>query len=607
MQAELAKARGGKSKAVIYRDTIKGSVRQSQLSRDTSHKSDSLLLLARDSAEALVDTIVGGAEKAHLDSMLAELPEYSGGDHPHFEYPLNIMTEPYRTAVPFDTAVVSSMNPISRESLPYFDEHPLPLPLVETRSTEGFIQAGGGTIAQPQLSAGYSHTFERNWGVDLNAEFLRNGGEIPLRDRWALSSTVSGALSADPAPDRNSQLSFHGSTSGKIVSMFVDTGSSVTKVEHTLALHSVSSDFAGSLSKLITYDLAAGANFFNDNFNSTLSEPDGWLRLSGETRFGHSDFGLIGSAELSSAGSEGIQGTLAQKFSTVAPTAGTVMARLSDVGASGIIWTAGLSIIAGSDITGAQPIRILPAATIRLFLNPQWELGGSFLPRSELLSNAMLNAINPFFSLNSAGIDLQKDSGASASQLWQQSAFDPRRVAMDKFALRGYTSYTLSADDEIRAEVEFVDRNNDVIFYEHRLDTAHSSFYALGGETRRLTVSGGGNLLLFTKDIASFNVRYSSMTAVGVDRSVPFEPILKTHLGYRFQNLSESFFPSVEFDFLARKDRSISSLNFAAELVLGSRSAILLRVENALGAASDYWTGYEELPRSIWAAIRYRF
>ena len=606
MQAELAKARGSKSKAVTYRDTIKGSVRQSLLSRDTSHRSDSLLTLARDSAEAEIDTIVGGAEKAHLDSMLAELPEYTGGDHPHFEYPLNIMTEPYRIAVPFDSTVLASMNPISRESLPYFDEHPLPLPLRETRASEGFIQAGIGTPSLPMLSAGYSRTFHRNWGLDLGGDYLRNFGDIPLRSHWRLSGSLAGSLSDDPAPDQNNLLSFRASTSGKIVRLVADTASSVSTLEHTLALHSLSAGFAGSFSSKTNYDLAAGANFFNDNLNA-LSEPDAWIRLNGQTQFAHSDFGVIGSIDYNGAGSGGIQGALTQKFTSTAPSAGTFSARISDAGASGITWTGGVSVLSGDDISGSHSIRLLPAATIRLFLNPQWELGGSFLPRAELIDYAMLSAINPFYSAETAALDLQKDSNASATGQWQQSAYDPRRSAMDKIALRGYTSYTLSADDEIHADVELVDRDNDVIFYEHKLDSTHSSFYTLSAETRRLTISAGGNLLFFLKDVATFNLRYSSMTAIGTDNGVPFEPMLKMHLAYRFQNISESFFPSVEFDVLARKDRAISSINFAAEFELGSRSAILLRIENVLGSPSDYWTGYEELPRSVWAAVRFRF
>ncbi len=607
MQAELAKARGGKSKAVVYRDTIRGSLRQSQLSRDTSRMSDSLLEITRDSAEALVDTIVGGLEKAHLDSLLAELPEYSAGDHPHFEYPLNIMTEAYRSAVPFDSSILTLMNPISRESLPYFDEHPIPLPLIETGSSEGYIQAGVGAPTLPLLAAGYSHTFNRNWGMDLNGNYLRNSGNIPLRSAWNLTGAASGSLAEDPAPDRNNLLALRASTTGKIVSLFADTSGKVSKIEHTLLLHSFSSTFAGAFSKNTSYDLSAGVNFFNDNLTAELSEPAGWIHAAGEMRFEHSDFGLIGSADYVSAGNEGVQGTLKQKFTSVTPSAETISLRLSDVGASGITWTGGIGILSGSDIEGSRGLRILPAATVRLFLNPQWEFGGSFLPRAELISNALLSTVNPFFSPGVAGIGLQKDSSASTSLSWQLSAFDPRRVALDKIALRGYTSYTLSADDQVHADVEFVDRDNDVIFYEHKLDSVHGSFYALSGETRRLTISAGGNFLFFLKDIATFSMRYSSMTEVGTDRGVPFEPGLKVHLGYRFQGLSESFFPSVEFDYLARKDRSISSLNFASQFQLGSRSAILLRVENVLGSPSDFWTGYEELPRTLWAAFRYRF
>ncbi len=606
MQAELAKMRGSKSKAVIYRDTIKGSVRQSLLSRDTSHRSDSLLMLTRDSAEAQVDTIVGGAEKAHLDSMLAELPEYTGGDHPHFEYPLSIMTEPYRIAVPFDSSVLSSMNPISRESLPYFDEHPLPLPLRESRASEGFAEFGAGTPSLPMLSAGYSHTFHRNWGLNLTGDYLRNFGDIPLRAHWQLSGSFAGSLSDDPAPDRNDLLSFHASTSGKIIRLFADTSSSISTLEHTLALHSLSAQFAGSLSSKTTYDLAAGAHFFNDDLKA-LSEADAWIRLAGQTQFAHSDFGVIGSIDYNSAGSGVTQSALKQQFSNIAPSAATLSARISDAGASGITWTGGVSLLSGNDISGSHGIRLLPSATVRLFLNPQWELGGSFLPRAELIDYAILSAINPFYSATTASIDLEKDSNASTSIPWQQSAFDSRRAAMDKIALRGYTSYTLSADDEVHADVELVDRDNDVIFYEHKLDSTHSSFYTLSSETRRLTISAGGNLLFFLKDVATFNLRYSSMTAIGTDNGVPFEPLLKMHLAYRFQNLSESFFPSVEFDILARKDRSISSINFVAEYELGSRSAILLRVDNVLGSPSDYWTGYEELPRSVWAALRFRF
>src|SRR5437764_614754 len=112
MLAELRRSQ--KSRALVYRDTIRGS----DLTRQ--HFNDSIALEFGDSAIAMFDTAVSLSHKEWLDSELVEIPELSRfGARVHFNYPASIMTETDLTPVPFDSSLVPGMNPVIRENLPF--------------------------------------------------------------------------------------------------------------------------------------------------------------------------------------------------------------------------------------------------------------------------------------------------------------------------------------------------------------------------------------------------------------------------------------------------------------------------------------------------------
>ena len=608
MQAELAKDRGTAAKKIVYRDTVKGSQLQSALSRDTSMGSDSLFQLAHDSAEAVIDSTVSEPHKAHLDSMILELPEFTGTlDRPHFDYPLSIMTEPYRTLVEFDSTIVGKMNPITRERLPYFDQHPIPLPLEMRSPRSGWIEVGAGVPKFPSLAGGYSAQLSNRWSTDLEANFLHNGSANPVSLLWALRASATGALVQDPSPDLNSTIALHFATTGRQVSLWRDTLSSPFQSDYLLLQHTFGAEINGGLGDKSGYHADLGASFLSDNSTQSLSQDHEWLGLSGNVGFGRSDFGVVGSFQLDHVGAESTPLRSGTPIAASGLVAQSFALRLTNHGTSGIDWSAGLTLFSGSDIEAASTIRLLPSATISMQINPRWTIGAAFLPQAQLLDHAALSAINPFWSPLAANEGLRTDSVASVQPLWRYSATDPRRVALDVINLHGFTSYTLTADDEIRADVELVDRDRDVIFYEHSLDSSHSSFYTMSGETRRFSASVTANLLLFTKDILTASFRYSSATVVGSDAGVPFEPSLRIHAEYRLRSLLENVVPAIQFDHVARSARSVSLVGLSGTVELSAKSAILVRLENLLGGASDYWSGYQEMPRSVWAAFRYSF
>ena len=608
MRIELALEAARTHKTIVFRDTMKSAQLQSRLVRDTAKTADSLLATVRDSALATVDSLVAEPTKAHLDSGIAELPEFSrASSAPHFEYPLSIMTETYRVPVPFDTTILAGMNPISRENLPYFDEHPMPIALKSEGLSEGHIVAGAGTVHLPYLEVGYSKTLDDRWSLDANGTLFNNIGSTPLHTFWNALATLRADLGADPSPDNSTSLSFSLVTTGKNLSLYQDSSGSVSQSNHTVSLTALSTSLFGQWTAHSTYDLSVGLKLLGDNLANSASETSEWFGANTAFRFDNSGFGMKGHLSIDHAGSS--QVTLPTSYTT--PSAADLLAmnasaQLTDATSSGIQWSVGLNLFGGSDIGGSSGLKILPSGSVEVLLTPDLKIGGSFDPGAHAENIAALVQTSPFFTSEAAMQALVKDSGSTSNRNWRTAATDPRRVATDKFLLTGFVSYALSADDEAHAEVQIADRSNDVVFYQHMIDSGKYAFYALPEETRRLTITAGSNLLLFASDILSLNFRYSDMTTAD-GSTVPFEPVLSAHAGYSFNSFSTVLKPGIDFQYLALKARSFAFFNAHLDIHFSPQFAILLRGENLFGGSSDYWTGYSEVPQSFWVSASLKF
>jgi hypothetical protein len=168
-------------------------------------------------------------------------------------------------------------------------------------------------------------------------------------------------------------------------------------------------------------------------------------------------------------------------------------------------------------------------------------------------------------------------------------------------------NYMLSPEDELRMEARFVTRDREPVFEEIRLSDSSNVFVVHPKDTRRMSFLFSGNFLLFTRDVLTGSVQFTSATISGEDRAIPFEPTFRLLAAYHFNSISTAIEPSLEFQSISRSSRTINLVNVEARIPLMTNLSLQLRGENLLGSSSDFWTGYEETPRSFWASARYAF
>lgn len=600
MQAELKQQRAKIVKTVVFRDTVKGASRAREFMDDTTKPEG---YVPPDSALATVDSGVSLTHKEWLDSQVVELPEISHfGTKIHFSYPLDIMTETLREPVPFDTSLVALMNPVTKENLPYFDQSPIPLPLTPGKSFEAFAEAGGGSTSLPHLRIGGGVTTSERFGIDLLAEFDKGAGDYPVNLFYNINPRATLMIGNGDigTPFHNSILSLDLGLNGKETDLYLGSDSATT---HTLSNLGVGVRFFGDQTEKVHYDASVKYNSFNDNYNGSLTESTvgADLAVTHHVIDWAVDIDLAARYEQSSDLSLRVPSFLQTDNSK--PTSISAQHYSLAVGQKNqpnFDWLLGASFQAASDGSGNRT-SVLPFARIRVPLNPRWEIGAAFEPQIALMNASKLAAINPFFATNYS-LALQ-DTQAS----FITSTLDPRRAAIEKANVVAFMNYQLWADDEIRTSIRFIEREMEPVFFERKQSDGTSGFYIEPKTVRRLIATAGANFLLFTRDVVSATFEYHSATISGEDIAVPFEPTLSLSTTYHFNSLASWLKPRVEFNTLSRKDHSVSFLNAEVYSELTPKIAILVRLENLLGSPSDFWTSYNERPRSVLGTLRYRF
>ena len=589
--AELRRSQKGR--ALVFRDTVSAE----DIARE--HINDTGNATYTDSTISLIDTSVSLPHKEWLDSELVEIPELARfGTRVHFNYPAAIMTETNLRPVPFDSTLLARMNPVIRENLPFFDQSPIPMPLRTASKSESFLEVGAGNVELPRVSAWLAQSISERTVVNLLGQYrafapsAHDAAQSAIHSYTNLIGTLDAQLGVDPAIDsfQSQDLTIEAGYNAKSVAI-----SNISTSDHALSDFFGSATFAGDASKAFHYDAHFDDHEFGDNYASGTSESTQDILLGTRIDLSSLRLSLQGNYSRASMSTDTSAGA---NFSGSAGIPMSMESAKAIIGSRGVIeWYAGAEYLSGTDADGSNYSTLLPVARVRLPLNARWELGGSFEPQAQLASLRALTETNPFYSPQIVFHYRQVDS----------VAIDARSAVIDKFNLAGFMSYMLSADDEIRFEARFIERNHEPIFDARMTQDSSTIFIVTPENTQRFSLKAAGNFLLFTRDVVTGSAEFISATITGENRAIPLEPNLKIMAEYHFNSIWNNIQPSLAFQSISQPDRTLTFLDATVNAELSRAIGLQIRAENILGGPSDFWPGYSEKPRSIWASVRYSF
>jgi hypothetical protein len=586
--AELRRSQ--KNRTLIYRDTIRGS----DLTRQ--HFNDSLAHEYADSSIAMYDTAVSLPHKEWLDSILVEIPELSRfGSRVHFNYPASIMTETDLAPVPFDSTLLERMNPVIRENLPFFDQSPMPMPLLQSRKTEAFVEAGLGNVYLPMVGGWFAQSLSPRTVLEAQAKYRSlDKSASSIYDYTSILANIKTQLGEDPAVDP-----FHSVGLGLNLGYDAKSVGPITGqrgLAHAISQLHGGVMLQGDASDQFHYEAVFTDREFADNLNSKASESSQDVALGMHYDPYISHFRLIAEAEYAHA---------SLSFDSVrsgsdAIDAQAIKALFGRRKGEAIEWYGGVEYLKGTDATGEAHSLFSPIARIRIPFNPRWEFGASYEPQIRLATLRELLTVNPFYAASALTAAKFRDMSVHA-------AIDSRSATIDKFNIGAFMNYALSTDDALRVEARVITREQEPIFEERILLDSLSVFTVSPKDTRRLEISVSGNFLLFERDVLTGSVEYHSATIAGEDRAIPFEPNLAITAAYHLNSLWESIQPQFEFHSISRPDRTLSFVNVGIDADIMKSLSLHIQSDNILGSPSDFWPGYPECPRSFWATVRYSF
>lgn len=586
LQSELRQLRARQgSRAIIFRDTV----RASQLARAAFNDSTAVFdtsAVFEDRALSVLDSGVSLTHKEWLDSLLVEIPELSRfADRVDFNYPQTIQTEPLKKDVVIPRTDVNQINPIPKENLPYFDQSPIPWTLAQGKSASGYLTAGGGTVHLPFVRGGLAYTLSERLAFDLNGNFQNLGDASALRQHYTINALATAELGLESAlePYKATALELSLNTSGKSTDLRT-TADSLGSHELRNMLFGVR--LTGNVAKPLYYDLSGSYGSFSEERSSTEREgrynsllhvtfdPGTDLRVRGDVSFDGA--GKIGSAP-----------------STSALSASSYRILFGQRGLGNLEWSGGLRLVSANDAAGSRS-QVMPQGFIRIPLNPRWEIGGSYEPQATVASSFVMSSVNPFYSRSiAAAFDTIQDA---------------RRVVLDRLNVGGFMNYMLSADDQIRTEVRYIERNDEPIFAARQIGDSESvAFILTPRNTRRFIVSSSANFLLFKRDVVTAGLEFRSATDRDNEISLPFEPVLRFTGAYSFNSIAPYLRPIAEFHYLSREDHAMAFINVGTEFLFGEKLSANVRLENLFNSQGDFWTGYNERPRAIFGSVTYKF
>ena len=419
----------------------------------------------------------------------------------------------------------------------------------------------------------------------------------PLHSFFDLNATFQAALGTDPAEElyHGTDLKANLNYTSKAIAIAQDSAGNVKNIDHSIGLLDIGTSITGDASDRLHYEASILDREFSDNLGLSESSQDLSIGFHYDPYISH--FRFIGETEYSRAAlALDTNQNLIGSSTSQAIAAEHLDLLIGRRKGEAIEWYAGLTYMGGNGLNNTKYSSLLPIARVRFPLNPRWELGASFEPRVQLASEAMLTQINPFYSPRAALADTSV-----------QRAFDNRSVVMDRINLSAFMNYALSPDDELRLEARFITRQQEPVFEAHTLAGSQKVFSVTPEDTRRFALSAAGNFLLFTRDVLTGFVELRSATITSDGSALPFEPTMKLTAAYHFNSVSDIIYPSVEFCSIRREGLELNLFDLEARIEAFRSFSILVRAENILGSPSDFWAGYPEYPRSVWATARYNF
>lgn len=579
LEREMKLRKGSSTRVMTFSDTLKAKTRIAESIRNTSlQELDSTMV--QDSAIIMIDSAVSLSHKEWLDDRIAELPEYRlTAAGPRFVYPLSILIDTRRRTIPFDSTLPQRMETVERERLTANEALPLTRPIAQEKPNWLLFNAGAGTVSLPSISA-----------IAYPVKYLK--AEVALQnnidDAHAVRNLLLLGMSYDHffsvphqrpdvlIPQLHLDLS-HSQTNRTIRTPFDSGGHSLTTT------HLGASYLVGELAEL---RLATGGaiRILSDEVMGTLGETttDLSLDLAHEERPYLYGFNV----NFRAADEIDVSPRSSASLAMLGATFGLVTEDKFKIGG-------GLAYAFTNDAVRSGG-GFAPHAFLRWQQNPFLVLSASAARTYRLSTLADLTRTNLFYS------PVLADSIFGTG--------DPRRVILEPLRIAANIEYTVSLVERLGVEVRYIMSEDEPVF-ELFTDSATGStaFAATPKDTRRFEAEARATFLLFKGDELNASVIFASSTITNEERSMPFAPTMNASISYRMKALAPTFTPVVEFIHLARPDKSISLLNGEASFGLSENISLFGRIENIFNAAGDFWTSYNEHPRSIIAGIRGRF
>ncbi len=591
-------SRSQKNRTLVYRDTVRAA------DLEKEHFNDSTLQNYSDSAISMIDTAVSLPHKEWLDSELIEIPELTRmightprlGIHVHYNYPPSMTMETDFRAVPFDSTLVEQMNPVTRENLPFFDQSPIPMPLIPPEKSESFLEAGGGNIALPRVAGWLAQSLSERSVMNILGEYRSLApAQSAIHSYGNFIAALNTQLGEDPSSEafHSQDLTIQGGYATTSVATI-----NISTNDHALGQLFGLASMEGDLSETFHYDARLEDHEWNDNFAIHESSQNAALGM----RFDVSNVRVLAEGTYSGASlntdTSVAAGTKPLGSVTTPIGAESAKALVGQRKAGDLEWYAGAEYLGGSGMNGAAYSAILPVARARMPLNARWELGATFEPQVLLASARLLSGINPFYS---PGVVLQFRQSYPAFY----AMVDGRSVVMDKINLAAFMNYLLSPDDEVRIEARYTTRDREPVF--NAITIKDTTVFTVTPEsTQRFEFTAAGNFLLFARDVLTGSAEFCSATLAS-GGTIPFEPSTKFTAEYHLNSIWNNVQPSIAFNLISRPGQTFTFLDVKVDAEINHAISVTGSIENLFGGASDFWPGYPEKPRSIWATVRYTF
>jgi len=520
-------------------------------------------MTVRDSAIIVIDSSVSLTDKEWLDSMVAQLPEYRmTPEGIRFYYPADILIETNRKVVPPDTTLPTRMDPVTKEDLPLYDAMPMPRPLRQLSLPRTSIELGAGAPYFPLIDVSSLVLSNDKSALELDGKFKTTSASEPaIKQYWKIGANGSFAF-----PDTSI-------SSGERVPQ-LDVGASagsnrrqVADEQATLSLANINAGFTiGSLEKLRLESHTFYCSL-SDNYKSGMQESIGGINIIFDKKVLSTIFQLglryESNAEHVNFFETKILGHLdCQVFQL---TLGEISVMNNSPGVP-------------------LYLQLFPLIEIKKHLSNTFEVGASFMPENKLNSLHDLTAQNLFYTEPNARIG----------------------ITTEPIHLNLFANYFLSLENEIHAQFRYIHRNNEPIFFSDSNINGDAIFTTSQLNTRRIEFEAGGSAAVFGKDKLLGLLIFRSVSDRDSAVSLPYIPTSQLQLAYQF-GIWEKFIPKIELLDLARPNHSFTFINLDAKYILSPTFQIKFRAENILGGAGDFWTGYDEYPRSVWVSGEYRF